>query len=114
MTENWISRVVHVRDYDGWAFLKADRNLGAWRPKAGSPNTLEQYVIGVAGTWVPSVDASWLLGFRKWCACNAKRRVWMFAQLTPTKRQMGNRPDRPPRLRVEKLSKFGLVKAQGD
>ncbi len=110
MTKTWVQRVVHVEDYDGWALLKADRNIGEWGPRAGSPNTHERYVIGVAGTWVPTVDASWLLGFRKRCMCNAKRMVWMFAQLRPTQRQMKDRPKRAPRMRTEELSNFGLTK----
>jgi len=111
---NWLSRNVPVIEYDGWAFLKADSNIGTWRPKGGSPNTLEEYCVSVGGTWVPAVDADWLLGFRKTCACGNNRKIWMFAQLTPTKRQMSNRPQRSPVLRQGEQFNFGLEKTEGD
>jgi hypothetical protein len=113
MTDGWLQRNIRIEEYDGWAFLKADKNFGSWKPQGGSPNTLEEYEITIHGTWVPAVDAGWLLSFRKKCPCNADRLTWMFAQLRPTRRQMEARPKKPPRPRAESLSKFGLIHVTG-
>ncbi len=110
MTESRLVRNIPVPNYGGWTFLKADRNMGSWKPRAGSPNTLENYEVCVSGTWVPTVDASWLLSFRKRCPCNSNRLTWMFALLVPDRRQMDRRPKESPRLRVESQPKLGLIK----
>jgi hypothetical protein len=96
-------------DYGGWTFMKADSNIGDWKP-ATSPFTLEEYIITVHGIWVPTVDVKWLLSFEKECPCNPKKRVRMFALVTPTVDQLQKRPARLPELREVEGPNFGLRK----
>ena len=104
---------------DDWTLLRSDKDVGSWKPKAGSKYTLEEYVITTGGTWVPTVDVPWLLTFKYVCPCKLsappgqRKRIKMFAILGGTARQHHAKPDRPPRMRDRELSTFGLVRSTG-
>lgn len=100
-------------DYDGWTFLKADKDIGTWAPRNGSPNTEESYSIGVVGSWVPTIDAGWLLRHKKHCACGNGKLIQMFAQVRPSADQMKLKPDHTPRLKKQSPT-FGLSRVGGN
>lgn len=89
-----------------WVLLKADKDIGEWRTN-GSPNTDEDYIITVAGSWVPAVDVDWLLSFKKRCSCNKERLIQMFARVVPTEDQLTKKPARSPRYKANSPN-FGL------
>jgi len=100
---------------DGWIFVRTVKEFGSWRPQGkGSPNTLEEYTVTPAGTWVPEIDWSWLKLFRKSCPCKpGARPIQIVCRINPTEDQVKLKPDRTPRLREKEMSVFGLKKVEG-
>lgn len=77
-----------------WTFIHTDSRFG--EKGIVSPNFNETYIVKPTGTWVPEMDANYLLTIRWPCACDGGVRQ-VFHKGNPTARHMKLRPTREPR-----------------